>query len=85
MSGVHGETLCDFCITNYNFKPKPVEKNRSIDNISAIMCILVILNALIILLSFKNKRNYQNLDSYNLQSPWCNVSVLGKTYWNQIV
>lgn len=39
MSGVHDETLCVFCITNYNFKPKPVEKNRSIDNISAKMYI----------------------------------------------
>lgn len=84
MSGVHDETLCVFCITNYNFKPKPVEKTEALI-IYLLKCAFGHSECTYILLSFKNKRNYQNLDSYNLQSPWCNVSVLGKTYWNQIV
>lgn len=39
MSGVYGEIFCVFCIINYNFKFKFVEKNRSIYNIFVKMCI----------------------------------------------
>lgn len=39
MSGVYDEIFCVFCIINYNFKFKFVEKNRSIDNIFVKMCI----------------------------------------------